>query len=87
MRIPIPLIGGVLLAFACAPTDVVRPADGGNLGASTAGGLTLYAAGNVWQGRPNNLAEYLVPIWIDIVNTPEGRSLPRLSIPFVMVED
>ena len=49
MRISVPMIGCVLLAFAFAPTYVIRPAEGDNVGASAAGGLTLYAAGNAWQ--------------------------------------
>ena len=72
MRISPVLIGCVLLGVACAPTYVIRPADGGNVGANAAGGLTLYADANAWQGQPEDLAEYLVPIWIDIANESQN---------------
>jgi hypothetical protein len=62
-------IGALAAVVAgCATSYVVVPATGGRVAAASAAGISLAAYPNTWDGDPEDLPDYLTPIWIDIVN-------------------
>lgn len=67
-------IGGLASVMAsCTPSYVVVPSAGGNVAAAAAGGVSMAAYPETWQGYPEDLSEYLTPIWISIVNQTPHR--------------
>jgi hypothetical protein len=52
----------------CAPSYVLVPAAGGRAAAGSSGGVSMAAYPESWQGEPEDLPDYLTPIWISIVN-------------------
>ena len=60
------LLSAIWLGVGCVPNYVIVPAAGGDVGTASADGLILQADADAWGGRPQDLTEYMLPIWVQI---------------------
>lgn len=63
----VPMLIGSLVV-ACSKTNVVVPADGSTQGKAAHAGVTMFAEPNCWSWDPSDLADFMTPIWIYLVN-------------------
>jgi hypothetical protein len=61
-----------LLGLGCQTAYFIQPATGEAYGAASSQGLSLVADPEAWGGEPSDLADYLTPISIEIVNRHSG---------------
>ena len=71
-------IGSLLLSLAgCATAPFVVPAGGADHAMATAGGATLTVFPSAWEGDPDDLADYVTPVLVEIRN--DGPQEVRVS--------
>lgn len=58
----------VLAGTACTDTYVVKPATGGRDATARSAGLGLVATPNAWNADPDDLPEFVTPIWVNLEN-------------------
>jgi hypothetical protein len=71
------LLAVAFFGLGCSRTYIIQPASGGAVATASTTGVSMSAEPNAWNGNPTDLAEYLTPIWIGIVN--QRRADVRVS--------
>jgi hypothetical protein len=88
MRIVVALLGLTVVAAwgSCATTYQIRPAAGGDLASRSAAGLSMVVDPDAWEAQPYDLADYMTPIAIRIINN-SGQDVRVSYADFALVNE